>query len=128
MPLVQSALPAPVPEQLISTALTFLSSGYDPARRNAAQFLGIALSVRGMLAEFDRQGGPGRLLQVLRATLLLLRAPSAADARMDKQVRPSWLLMCRNARCTGPGSKAWQPQSCGMEINSVCPLWLDVPV
>ena len=73
-------------EQLVSTALTFLGSGYDPARRNGAQFLAIALRVRCILAEFERQGGQSRLLLVLRATLILLRMPSSGDARMEKQV------------------------------------------
>ena len=83
---VQCALPSPVPEQLVDTALSFLASGFDPARRNAAQFLAIALRVRSFLAEFDRQGGLARLVSVLRATHLLLGAPSAVDFRMDKQV------------------------------------------
>lgn len=85
-PALQCGLPAPVPEQLISTALSFLTSGLDPARRNAAQFLAIAVRVRCMLAEFDRQGGLQRLLAVLRANLVLIVGPQAADARMDKQV------------------------------------------
>ena len=83
---LQCCLPNPVAEQLVSTALTFLGSGYDPARRNGAQFLAIALRVRCMLAEFERQGGQSRLLHVLRATLILLRMPSSGDARMEKQV------------------------------------------
>ena len=84
--LAQCALASPVPERLVDTVLTLLGSGFDPARRNAAQFLAIALRARCIVAEFDRQGGLRRLLAVLRATLVLLTGPSN-DVRMDKQVR-----------------------------------------
>ncbi|KAK9813653.1 hypothetical protein WJX73_001935 [Symbiochloris irregularis] len=80
-----ASLPAPIPEQLISAALAFLTSGLDPARCNGAQFLAIALPARSLLVEFDRQGGQARLLSVLRATLSLLRSPHG-DLRTDKQV------------------------------------------
>ncbi|KAK9811850.1 hypothetical protein WJX72_011159 [[Myrmecia] bisecta] len=80
------ALPTAIPSQLVETVLALLSSGFDPARKNASLFLGAALHFRAVLDAFDRQDGLRRLLALLRTCVLLLRGANAADIRVEKQV------------------------------------------
>ncbi|BDA44800.1 probable DDB1- and CUL4-associated factor 1 at C-terminar half [Coccomyxa sp. Obi] len=82
------ALPTEVVEELVERALSLLTCGYDPARKNVALFFGAALHFRGILDVFDRAGGLPRLLDAMRTVLLLLRAPAHGENRTEKQARP----------------------------------------
>lgn len=84
----QCALPAPVVEELVERALSLLTCGYDPARKNVALFFGASIHFRGILDVFDRVGGLPRLLDAMRTVLLLLRAPAHGENRSEKQAGP----------------------------------------
>lgn len=85
----------------MKTALSLLGSGYDPARKNAALFVGAAIHFKVMQEAFDSQAGLQRLLAMLRSTELLLRGPQLGDRgqhpgdmRLEKQVS-GWLVQAR---------------------------------
>lgn len=82
---MQCALPSHVMDELVGRALSLLTCGYDPARKNVALFFGAAIHFRAVLAVFDRCQGLRRLLDSLRTVLRLLRA-SASESRTEKQV------------------------------------------
>ena len=69
-------------------ALSLLTCGYDPARKNVALFFGASIHFRGILDVFDRVGGLPRLLDAMRTVLLLLRAPAHGENRSEKQAGP----------------------------------------
>lgn len=79
-------------------ALSLLTCGYDPARKNVALFFGAAIHFRGILDVFDRVGGLPRLLDAMRTVLLLLHAPVHGENRAEKQASP---LFWRSPTLTG---------------------------
>ena len=83
----QCALPAVVVEELVERALSLLTCGYDPARKNVALLFGACIHFRGILDVFDRVGGLPRLLDSMRTVLLLLHAPAHGENRSEKQAR-----------------------------------------
>lgn len=88
-PPMQCALPTAVVEELVERALSLLTCGYDPARKNVALFFGAAIHFRGVVDVFDRSAGLPRLLDAMRTVLHLLRAPSHGENRSEKQARTS---------------------------------------
>lgn len=96
----QCALPTAVVEELVERALSLLTCGYDPARKNVALFFGAAIHFRGILDVFDRAGGLPRLLDAMRTVLHLLRAPAHGENRTEKQARPHSTTMHHSHRAS----------------------------
>eukprot|EP00803_Ostreobium_quekettii_P004630 evm.model.scf_672.6 EVM.evm.TU.scf_672.6 scf_672:23684-28573(+) len=81
-------LQCPGPAQITNAALGLLGSGFDAAKKYASLFFGAAINYPAILVEFDAQDSLRVLLNVLRATILLLQGNHShqADLKPEKQV------------------------------------------